>query len=226
MGVDESRAEGIHPERSEQIAAGLERIGLVLREESWRRSRRRGLSAGQSHVLRYLAGRAEASLSEVARELAVSATTASETISFLVKRGLVTRSRSSRDRRQVALRLTQDGRAKAREVGEPLELLSRAIRAMSAFDQAQFVRLLVRLIQELQDAGVISVARVCVSCSFFRPFLHQGSDRPHHCAFVNGPLGEGDLKLDCADFVLETNAVLQAERRVAGARSAPRGERS
>jgi hypothetical protein len=41
---------------------------------------------------------------------------------------------------------------------------------------------------------------MCVSCRFFRPFQHDDLARPHHCAFVDAPFGDGELRLDCPDF--------------------------
>jgi hypothetical protein len=55
------------------------------------------------------------------------------------------------------------------------------------------------MIRTLQERGRIPVARMCVSCTFFRPFRHDDRARPHHCAFVDAPFGDGELRLDCPD---------------------------
>jgi hypothetical protein len=31
------------------------------------------------------------------------------------------------------------------------------------------------------------------------PFRHDDRVRPHHCAFVDAPVGDGELRLDCPD---------------------------
>jgi hypothetical protein len=55
------------------------------------------------------------------------------------------------------------------------------------------------MIRTLQERGRIPVARMCVSCRYFQPFRYPDPDRPHHCAFVDAPFGDGELRLDCPD---------------------------
>jgi hypothetical protein len=40
---------------------------------------------------------------------------------------------------------------------------------------------------------------MCVTCRFFRPDAHPSSPRPHHCALVNAPMSNGELRVDCAE---------------------------
>ncbi|WP_242908088.1 hypothetical protein [Actinomadura terrae] len=51
----------------------------------------------------------------------------------------------------------------------------------------------------LQDRRAIPVARMCLTCTYFRPNAHPGTDRPHHCAFVDNPFDDGELRLECPD---------------------------
>ena len=55
------------------------------------------------------------------------------------------------------------------------------------------------MIRTLQTRGRIPVARMCVSCRFFQPFRHDHPTTPHHCAFVDAPFGDGELRLGCPD---------------------------
>ena len=56
-----------------------------------------------------------------------------------------------------------------------------------------------RAIYELQRRGAISPQRMCLSCRYFAPHAHRDRARPHHCRFIDAPLGESDLRVDCAD---------------------------
>jgi hypothetical protein len=38
-------------------------------------------------------------------------------------------------------------------------------------------------------------------CRFVRPYLHANAREPHHCAYVDAPFGDGELRVDCADHV-------------------------
>lgn len=57
---------------------------------------------------------------------------------------------------------------------------------------------LYEVIAELQRAGVITVARMCVTCRHFRPDAHDG-ERPHHCALLDVALAEESLRIDCPE---------------------------
>ena len=43
------------------------------------------------------------------------------------------------------------------------------------------------------------MSRMCLDCRFFRPDVHDDPARPHHCAFVDAPFGDAQLRIDCAD---------------------------
>jgi hypothetical protein len=61
------------------------------------------------------------------------------------------------------------------------------------------LRLLLDLIAGLHRSGVITVARMCVTCRFFRRNQHAGAARPHHCALVDMSMADGELRVDCAE---------------------------
>ena len=65
------------------------------------------------------------------------------------------------------------------------------------------MRFLMRLIGTLQGSGVVTVARMCVTCRFFRRDVHPGSASPHHCGLLDVPLGVGDLRADCPEHELD-----------------------
>ena len=52
------------------------------------------------------------------------------------------------------------------------------------------------MLRTLQEDGRIPQQQMCVTCTFFRPNVHPGP-RPHHCAFVDAPMGPTHLRLVC-----------------------------
>lgn len=70
-----------------------------------------GVSGAQLFVLRQLGATPRASLSEVAARARTAPSSASEVVTTLVRRGLVTRERARDDRRRAELTLTAQGRA-------------------------------------------------------------------------------------------------------------------
>lgn len=79
------------------------------------------------------------------------------------------------------------------------------------------------MIRLLQDEGRIPVARLCVTCAFFRPHVHADRERPHHSADVDAPFGDRQLRVNSPDHAEADKAarhelwtrftVLQRERR-------------
>ena len=68
---------------------------------------------------------------------------------------------------------------------------------------------LVKMIRTLQEAGQIPTNRMCVTCTHFRPNVYN-TETPHHCALLNSPLANRDLRLDCGEHV-EANKDYRAE---------------
>jgi DNA-binding MarR family transcriptional regulator len=186
------------PSPPAHIVTGLSKIGLVLRHEAWQDRVRTGLTPTQSQILALLR-RGPRRLTELADELGVSAATASDSLRVLVEKGLAAKDRSPADGRSLAARLTPAGRGAADRAAEWPDFLLEAVEALDADEQRVFLRALAKMIRSLQEQGRIPVARMCVSCRFFRPHVHRDRTRPHHCAFVDQPFGERELRLDCAD---------------------------
>ncbi len=186
---------------AERVAQALERIHTALRSEAWEGAFARGLTPTQAQILGYLRfrGARGARVSEVAQALAVSAPTASESTRALVRKGLVRKARLAQDGRARLLLLTPAGRKEADRLAGWPEFLLRAVRALPEAEQAALLRVLLKTIRELQKAGRIPVSRMCVTCTYFRPYAHPDPQAPHHCAFVDAAFGDGLLRVHCPD---------------------------
>jgi DNA-binding MarR family transcriptional regulator len=181
------------------VAAALARLASAVRQHAWQGAAEAGLTPTQGQLADLLSRRDGATLAELAVALGVGAATASEAIGAMVEKGLVERSRSADDRRRLALRLTARGERIARASAEWSAFLAAAATSLPAADQRELLALLVRLIRELQRRGEIPGARMCVTCVHFRPHRHDDARRPHHCAFVDAPFGDGAYRFDCPD---------------------------
>jgi DNA-binding MarR family transcriptional regulator len=179
------------------VATGLAKIGLVLRHEAWRERGRTGLTPTQSQLLSLLRARGDGmTLGELAAELAVSTATASESLAALAAKGLVAKTRG----RTLAIALTASGRREADRAARWPDFLLEAVDALAPGEQAAFLRGLTTMIRALQVQGRIPVVRMCATCRFFQPNVHADLERPHHCAFVDAPFGDRQLRLDCSDW--------------------------
>lgn len=186
---------------AEQVVAGLAKLSLVMRHEAWKASGRRGLTPTQSQILAVIAGSREpVGIKAVAEQLAVTAGTVSEAVTTLTDKGLVEKRTDPSDGRALVLVLTRAGRREAAKAAQWPEALRRAVEELPMAEQGGLLRGLAGMVRWLQAQGAVPTARMCVECRYFRPNAYPGSERAHHCQFIDAPIGDADLRLDCDDM--------------------------
>lgn len=204
---------------STRVAAGLSKIGLVLRSRSWKGAGAVGITPTQGHALALLREAPDGlRLAALSKLLGVSPPTASEAVGSLVVKRLVTKE-PGQDKRSLTLKVTSEGEALAGRTAEWPEFLGRAIETLDLQEQAAFLTSLVKVIRSMQECGDIPVQRMCVTCRYFRPNLHEDPANPHHCAYVDAPFGDRHLRLNCA----EQEEAPDEQRRAAWAAFLDRG---
>jgi DNA-binding MarR family transcriptional regulator len=189
-------------EVSSKLLSGLNRIGLAMRSAAWGDATLSGLTPTQSQILAFIAARAAQNprSGDAADALGITPQTASVAIAALAAKGLVAKVQDASDRRAASLRLTRQGEVAARVAAQWPDFLLAAVGELDKEERRLFLRILIKLIRRLQIDRQIVPQRLCVTCVHFRPNAHPNDPAgPHHCAFVNGPLAEADLRLDCPD---------------------------
>ncbi len=186
------------PDVDAKLAAALERAGQALRVQMWDAAKQHGLSPTQLQVLLRLAAEPpqRRRIGALAAALDVTHPTVSDAVAVLRRKGLVDRDSASR---RSALSLSRRGRALAHELADWDQRTREQLADLPAADKQATLRLLLDLIAGLQRSGAITVARMCVTCRFFRRDVHPDTAHPHHCALVDAPLGSGELRVDCAE---------------------------
>ena len=164
----------------------------------WDKAKQHSLSPTQLQVLLRLAsdppGRRR--IGVLADELDVSHPTVSDAVAVLRRKGLVHRDPGSR---KAGLSLSARGQAVTAELTDWDQRTRQQLADLPVGDKQARLRLLLDLIAGLQSCAAITVARMCVTCRFFRPNVHDDPGRPHHCAFVDAPFGDRHLRLECLD---------------------------
>lgn len=184
-----------------KILTGLSRLSVALRSDYWGRSFKEDLNPTQLQVLTYMLSLDEApTVGELARQLGVTKATLSDTVKSLCEKNLARRVASQKDRRSANVHLTSAGRKLAARLGGWSGGLLAATRLLTKEEKDQLLLLVSKMVLGLQEAGRIAPARLCLGCVYFRSNKHPGSQKPHHCDFVDAPLGDGDLRLNCSDF--------------------------
>lgn len=201
LGVTLPTTPGSAPSTSRHIMAGLAKLSLVMRHEAWRASGRRGLTPTQSQILTMIAGSREPlGIKSIAEHLAVTMGTASEAVSSLVEKGLARKEARADDGRAVFVALTAKGKREASKAAEWPESMLGAIKSLPDQEQAGLLRGLIGMVRSLQEQGAVPTARMCVGCRYFRPNEYPGQSKPHHCRFIDAPIADADLRLDCEEM--------------------------
>lgn len=184
-----------------RIVAGLSKVALAFRQSQWAASGRRGLTPTQSQILAVIVGsRSPVGVKAVAEQMAVTIATASEAVATLVDKGLLSKRPDAADRRAVVLALTARGRRESSRASDWPSAIVEAIDDIPEPERATLLRGLVGMIRTMQGHGLVPMSRMCVECRYFRPNEYPGKARPHHCQFINAPIGDADLRIDCAEM--------------------------
>jgi DNA-binding MarR family transcriptional regulator len=194
---------GTPPDVDLKLVAALERVGQALRVQVWDKAKQHGLSPIQLQLLLRLATDPprRRRIGVLAAELDVTHPTVSDAIAALRRKELVDRDAPSR---RASLSLSARGRLVADDLADWDQRTREQLADVPAADKQAMLRLLLDLIAGLQRSGAITIARMCVTCRFFRRDAHPDSAQPHHCALVDVPMGASDLRVDCAEH--ESNA--------------------
>ena len=111
-----------------------------------------GLTGPQLTVVKMLESLGDMSLSELSGRIHAQNSTVTGIIDRMERESLVVRTRSTRDRRIVMIRLTDKGRALAREVPlQPAEILRAALGRLSASESRELLRILSKLALEVRS---------------------------------------------------------------------------
>jgi DNA-binding MarR family transcriptional regulator len=183
-----------------RIATGFARINTAMRAKAWSQAAANGLTPTQADILHLLASRnAPLRLTAIAEQLAITPATASDAVAALVNKDLVEKGRAPDDGRAIALKLTKAGARLAVTVPDWTGFLGAAADTLSKEEQALLLKMILKMIRELQERGEIPINRMCVSCKYFGPNETDDPRAPHYCHFVKAPFGDRHLRLDCAE---------------------------
>jgi len=184
----------------EKLGHVMNRINVAMRADSWDASSSHGLNPTQGQIVMLLGRQSVVlRLSQIADELAVSAPTVSDSIRSLVEKGWVKKEIAKDDGRAIAVSLTASGKRLNEKLDLTGDTIGLVLSRLPESEQIQLYKTLVRVVSELQSVGRIPVSRMCVTCRYFRPNVHEDTKRPHHCALVNEAFGNPTLRADCPE---------------------------
>lgn len=191
-----------HTDVSAKIVAALERLSHVFRSLLWNEAKTHGLSPIQIQFLVYLLHHERSTLcrvSHLAREFQLTQPTVSDAVRALEAKGLVTKEPWPDDRRISTIKLTPQGRELAQHLSGWADVVKPHVERLAPDEQQQLMLALMRLIASLQEAGIVSLTRMCLTCRFFEPNAATDSTTPYYCRLLEKPLSTAELRFDCPE---------------------------
>lgn len=188
---------GVPPTLPASVLVALDRLARGLRSHRQSVAVRHRLTPLQLELLATVAASPppEPTVGHLARELAVSQPTVTDSIRVLAAKGLLARTADPTDRRRTVLSLTPAGKALADQLAAADRALLDAVSQLDAGQLTPLYGGLLQVIAGLVDGGVIDVARTCTTCSHHRLTDAGG----HHCTLLGADLPTVELRVDCPD---------------------------
>lgn len=182
-----------------KIVVALERISEGFRVLLWEESKEHALSPIQTQILIFCLfhDSDKSTVSHLANEFNMTKSTISDSVKSLLSKKLIIKETESDDNRSYSIKLTDSGKLLAKKVSlfanKILEPLANSTNAQNEL----LLSSLLDLISNLQNTGVISINRMCLSCRF-----HEVIKKQNYCRLLNAPLKKSELRIDCRDHEL------------------------
>ncbi len=181
----------------EQLTYSLGRLAAVARQRDWKSGEELGLTPTQGDVLRLLVSRPSGlRLNELAAQLSVRPSTASDAVSALVIKGWVLREPDPDNARAIRVRLSQEG---LKLLGHMPDGHSHVVALLSDSEVESMHAIVIGAIGRLQMSGQIAPQRMCVTCKYFLPDARLDKAHANFCTLIGQLLGIADLRVDCAE---------------------------
>ncbi len=185
-----------------KIVASLERIAQAFRVLLWQESKEFSLSPIQVQVLIFLLHHSEEKrkVSYLASEFNMTKATISDTIKTLEQKKLISKEYEQHDTRSYIIHLTKKGRDIADKTSLFTKEIHTPIDKLNQDDKENLLLSLLNIIRHLNRSEVITIQRMCMSCSYYQP-LDKG--QKHFCKLLNQNLHVKDLRIDCPEHELK-----------------------
>lgn len=185
-----------------RIVASLERIAQAFRVLLWQESKMFALSPIQVQVLIFLQYHSEEKrkVSYLAAEFNMTKATISDTIKTLEQKNLITKEYEPHDTRSYIIHLTEKGKDIAARTSLFTKEIRKPIGGLYPDDQENLLLSLLSIIRHLNQSGVITIQRMCMTCAYYQS-SEQG--QKHFCRLLNHDLHVTDLRIDCPEYEMK-----------------------
>lgn len=179
-----------------KIVVALERISEAFRVLLLSESKENSLGPVQIQLLIFLLYHSaeKCKVSYLAREFNMTKPTISDSIRLLLEKKLIEKSEDSTDTRSYNIRLTEKGKQTAEKSAHFAGAIEKPLNTLSHEQKDVMLSGLLKLIFELNKAGIITVQRMCFTCANYRI-----TDKGHYCNLLQLKLTPDELRVDCPE---------------------------
>jgi DNA-binding MarR family transcriptional regulator len=185
-----------------KIVASLERISQAFRVLLWQESKENSLTPIQIQVLIFLRFHSEekCKVSYLAGEFNMTKATISDTIKTLEHKLLITKEFEDHDTRSYVIQLTKKGKELADKTSLFSKEIFKPIDNLNQNDKESLLLSLLGIIRHLNQSGVITIQRMCLTCSYYK---YSEKTQKHFCKLLNQNLKSTELRVDCPEHLLK-----------------------
>ncbi len=179
-----------------KIVVALERISEVFRVLLWQESRINKLSPIQTQILIFLLfhSNEKCNISYLAKEFNMTKATISDSVKLLLDKNLIIKEYNTIDSRGFSISLTNSGKKIAQQSSSFAGIIEKPITNFTDNQKETLLVSLLELINKLNQEGIITVQRMCLTCKFYNK-----NKTTHHCNLLNKPLLNNELRVDCPE---------------------------
>lgn len=179
-----------------KIVVALERISEAFRVLLWDEGKKHALSPIQIQILIFVKHHQEifCKVGYIAKEFNMTKATVSDSIRVLLNKQLVTKFQDERDSRSFTIHLTSEGSKFVQNLETFAAPVRNSLKGIETEKRETLLSALISVISDLNKSGVISVQRMCTTCSNY-----SKSNGIHYCSLLKAQLADSDLRLDCPE---------------------------
>jgi DNA-binding MarR family transcriptional regulator len=139
-------------------------------------------------------------VSYLADEFNMTKATISETVKSLEQKNLITKEYEPHDTRSYIIHLTQKGNELADKTSYFTKEITAPIQKLDEDSKENMLQNLFDVIQHLNKSGVITIQRMCTTCSYFQP---SKEGKEPFCKLLERTLYSEDLRIDCPEHQMK-----------------------
>lgn len=184
-----------------KIVVALERISEAFRVLLWNESKDYSLSPIQIQLLIFIQFHAQekCKVGYLADEFNMTKATISDSVKVLLAKDLVIKETDSIDTRSYTLSLTKKGEQIAEKASFFASSIEKPIEKLSEVKKTVILNGLLQMIYDLNKAGIITIQRMCFTCSFY-----NSENGIHYCNLLKTKLAESEIRVDCPEHEIIT----------------------